>query len=353
MWLSNRTDLAAGARAAQGALTRRQLFICTAAGASLICGCGPDALAATAPDGAQALGPEVAEQPLIRISPHVHMIVAPGSFPSADNAGFMSNLIFVVGRDGVMAIDSGSSTRIAQMGLRQLKKLTSLPVIGLINTHFHGDHWLGNQAFAETFGKALPIHAMAGTRAAIEGALGVNWRDSMVGWTGDATRGTQIVPPNHDIDHGATFDLGGVTLKLHHYGVAHTPFDLSVEVVEDRVMCAGDIIMNKRIAVMDDGSFQGALKAFDALEKNSQTAIWIPAHGAAGADVLRWNRELFEGIYGTCVEAVKNGVAIDAALPLVLKDPRVAARASETNGFERNIGRYVSRAYLEAEESQF
>jgi hypothetical protein len=37
----------------------------------------------------------------------------------------------------------------------------------------------------------------------------------------------------------------------------------------------------------------------------------------------------------------------------VLKDPRVAARALTMQGFENNIGKYTSLAYLEAEKEAF
>jgi hypothetical protein len=37
----------------------------------------------------------------------------------------------------------------------------------------------------------------------------------------------------------------------------------------------------------------------------------------------------------------------------VLKDLRVAARANTMQGFDRNIGKYVSLAYLEAEKVAF
>jgi len=37
----------------------------------------------------------------------------------------------------------------------------------------------------------------------------------------------------------------------------------------------------------------------------------------------------------------------------VLKDPRVSTRAADTQGFESNIGKYVSLAYLEAEKEAF
>ena len=69
--------------------------------------------------------------------------------------------------------------------------------------------------------------------------------------------------------------------------------------------------------------------------------------------MLKWNRELFEGIYRTCEQAVKNGLPLEDAKALVLKDSRVASRARDTKGFDTNIGKYVSLAYLEAEAAAF
>ena len=106
------------------------------------------------------------------------------------------------------------------------------------------------------------------------------------------------------------------------------------------------------IANMDDGSYLGTLKAYETLEKTGCT-IWLPGHGEPGAQVLQWNRELFEGIYRPCEQAIKDGLPLDAAKAQVLKDPRVASRAKDTKGFETNIGKYVSLAYLEAEAAGF
>jgi len=41
------------------------------------------------------------------------------------------------------------------------------------------------------------------------------------------------------------------------------------------------------------------------------------------------------------------------AKAMVLRDPRVAARAKTMQGFDGNIGKYVSLAYLEAEKEAF
>jgi glyoxylase-like metal-dependent hydrolase (beta-lactamase superfamily II) len=314
--------------------------------------CMPDAYAAGDVEVA-VKGPPVKDQPIQKISQHVWMIEAPDGFPTPENQGMMSNIVFVVGKEGVVVIDSGASLQIAEMAVRQLRTMTRTPVTAILNTHYHGDHWLGNHGFVEAYGKGLPIYALAGTREAIEGFTGTSWRDSMLKWTDQASSGTRIVPPNKDIDHGFTIGLGDATLRLHHYGTAHTPFDVAVEVVEDQVMCVGDIMMDRRIANMEDGSYKGTLDAIDKLVANSRTRTWVPAHGDAGVAVLEWQRSLFQGIYESCVEAVKQNIPLEGALAVAMKDPRVSSKAGETKGWDRNIGKYVSIAYLEAEQAQF
>ena len=336
-------------------ITRRSVVAGTAAASAVALSynlCMPDAYAAGDAEFV-VKGPPVKDQPIQKLSQHVYMVESPDGFPTPENQGLMSNVVFIVGRNGVVVIDTGASVQIAEMTIRQLRTITKAPVVAILNTHYHGDHWLGNQGFIEAYGKDIPIYAHAGTRKAIEGYTGVSWRDLMLKWTNSATSGTRIVPPNKDIEHGFTLPLGDATLRLHHYGTAHTPFDMAVEVPEDGVMCVGDIMMDRRIANMEDGSYQGTLDAIDKLIADSRTKIWVPAHGDAGVKVLEWQRSLFRGIYESCIEAVKQDIPLEDALPAVLKDPRVSSKAAETKGWDKNIGKYVSIAYLEAEQAQF
>ncbi len=297
-------------------------------------------------------GPAVKDHPLRQLSKHVWMIFSPDGFPTPENQGMMCNLTFVDTPKGLVAVDTGASVQIGEMAIRQLKKTLKKPVVAIINTHYHGDHFLGNQAFVEAYGD-IPIHAHAGTIEQIKGMEGNTWRRLMEQWTNQATMGTKVVAPTVAVDHGQELKFGDVVLRLHHYGKAHTPSDICVEVVGDGLTCVGDVAMNGRIANMDDGSYVGTLKAYEALEKNTKTKIWLPGHGEAGAGVLQWNRELFAGIYESCVKAVQAGQPMEEAKTLVLRDPRVASRAKATKGFDSNIGKYVSLAYLEAEAAAF
>ncbi|HSG22456.1 MAG TPA: MBL fold metallo-hydrolase [Azonexus sp.] len=297
-------------------------------------------------------GPAVKDHPLRQVSKHVWMIFSPDGFPTPENQGMMCNITFVDTAKGLIVIDSGASVQIGEMAIRQVRKAFSKPVIAIINTHYHGDHWLGNDAYVEAYGNSLPLYSHPGTIKAIQGVQGNMWRTLMEQWTNQATLGTRVVPPNQPLENGAELKFGDVTLRMHHFGTVHTPFDLCVEVVEDKLMLVGDVAMDRRIANMDDGSYLGTLKAYDTLEKTACT-IWLPGHGEPGPNVLKWNRELFEGIYRPCEQAIKDGLALEEAKTQVLKDPRVASRARDTKGFETNIGKYVSLAYLEAEAAGF
>jgi glyoxylase-like metal-dependent hydrolase (beta-lactamase superfamily II) len=298
-------------------------------------------------------GPPVPDVKPEQLSPHVWMVYAKEGFPTQENQGLMASIIFVVTKKGVVVLDSGASVQIGQMAIRMIKTVTPQPVIAVFNSHYHGDHWLGNHAFADTFGKELPIHALAHTQAQIAGNEGNLWRSLMERWTNQATLGTKVVAPNKVVEHGQVFDYGDVQIKLHHYGTAHTPSDLCFEIAQDKLTYIGDIAMENRIANMDDGSYTGTFKYYDALKRAAGDQLWLPGHGRGSKDLFDTYGSFMKGIYEPCLKAVKEGRPIESAKEDVLKDPRVASRAKTMLGFDSNIGKYTSLAYLEAEKDAF
>ncbi|NDE43484.1 MAG: MBL fold metallo-hydrolase, partial [Burkholderiaceae bacterium] len=104
-------------------------------------------------------GPPVKDIPAKQISKHVWLIYSPDGFPTPENRGMMANVTFVVTSKGVVILDTGASLQIGEMAIRMIKKVTDKPVIAIFNSHYHGDHFLGNQAFIETYSKVMPIYA--------------------------------------------------------------------------------------------------------------------------------------------------------------------------------------------------
>lgn len=331
--------------------TRRQFL----AGASVAAGVA--AWPQVAPLAQQAqdfiVGPPVADIAPTQLSPRVWYILSPDGFPTPENRGMMANVAFAVTAAGVVVLDSGSSLQIGQMAIRMIRRVTDKPVVAIFNSHYHGDHWLGNDAFVRAFGRDLPIYALASTQERIRGAEGNAWRSLLERWTNQSTAGTQIVAPNRVVRHGEEIRIGDVTFRMHHYGRAHTDSDLSVEVVQDKVTMVGDIAMTNRIANMDEGSYPGTFKYYEALSRAAGEQLWLPGHGEARRDLLQTYGQFMAGIWEPCLQAVKDGKSEAEAKAMVLRDPRVAARARTMQGFDGNIGKYVSLAYLEAEKEAF
>jgi glyoxylase-like metal-dependent hydrolase (beta-lactamase superfamily II) len=298
-------------------------------------------------------GPPMPDIKPERLGKNTWMIFAKDGFPTQANQGMMANITFVVTPKGVVVLDSGGSWQIGQMAIRMIKTVTPLPVIAVFNSHYHGDHWLGNHAFVEAYGKDLPIYALPFTQQQIAGAEGNLWRSLMERWTNQATLGTKVFAPNRTVEHGQVLNIGGMDFKMHFYGKAHCSSDLSVQVMGEGLTHVGDIAMDNRIANMDDGTYLGTFKYYDALQAAVGEQLWVPGHGRASKGLLKTYGTFMKGIWEPCEQAVKDGVSLDAAKALVLKDPRVAPHINTMDGFEANIGKYTSLAYLEAEKENF
>lgn len=65
----------------------------------------------------------------------------------------ISNVIMLVGTDGVIIVDTMTTVEEGNEVWRELRKLTPLPLKAIIYTHFHPDHIFGASAFA---GKGAP-----------------------------------------------------------------------------------------------------------------------------------------------------------------------------------------------------
>src|SRR6266851_4243935 len=60
-----------------------------------------------------------------------------------------SNAAVILTNDGVVVVDSHSKPSAARALYQEIRGLTRNPVHKLINTHFHWDHWQGNEVYAE------------------------------------------------------------------------------------------------------------------------------------------------------------------------------------------------------------
>lgn len=74
-----------------------------------------------------------------------------------------SNAAVILTNDGAIVVDSHSKPSAAQALYQRIQGVTKQPVHKLINTHFHWDHWQGNEVYTKAY-PALSIIASERTR---------------------------------------------------------------------------------------------------------------------------------------------------------------------------------------------
>jgi len=62
-----------------------------------------------------------------------------------------ANITVIVNDHDAVVVDSGLIPEAGKAAIEEIKKITEKPVTYLINTHWHGDHWQGNEAFVNAY----------------------------------------------------------------------------------------------------------------------------------------------------------------------------------------------------------
>jgi glyoxylase-like metal-dependent hydrolase (beta-lactamase superfamily II) len=83
--------------------------------------------------------------------------------PEALDRWTATNVVVIVNQDDVTVFDSFTRPATARLAIAEIRALTSKPVRTLINSHWHMDHWSGNDEFRKAF-PGIQIIATAETR---------------------------------------------------------------------------------------------------------------------------------------------------------------------------------------------
>jgi len=219
-----------------------------------------------------------------QVSTHCWVFQGESGAASSANRGFMSNAGFVVTTEGVVVFDALGTPALGRAMIAAIRKVTAQPIRRVIVSHYHADHIYGLQAF-----KALGVEVWAHRKAEIYLASSqavdrlAQRRAELFPWVDESTR---IVPPDLWLDGDTDFRLGGLTFRLLFAEGAHSPEDMMMQVVEDRVLFAGDLLFAGRLPFVGDADSKGWLRAMNRMIA-AQPAIVVPGHGTPSTDVAR------------------------------------------------------------------
>jgi glyoxylase-like metal-dependent hydrolase (beta-lactamase superfamily II) len=324
--------------------------------------------------------------------------LAPGVFafvfdnPLGDAAGVDGTSVVIVNDDDVVVVDAQWTPATSRRVIAEIRRITSRPVRYVVNTHWHGDHWFGNQAYRDTFpGVEFVAHLNtlrdleeqelsgfekfrdAGLPAAIadreqryargvrsDGRPYTSADSAMVRrqiaalkWAVPAVREIVPVTPTLTITDSLVLHRGERTIVIRYLGRGNTRGDLAVWLPRERVLVTGDLLVNPAPYSFGSylGEWIGSLRALRALP----AGVIVPGHGAIQRDwaYLDLVVELLESTLAQAKAAVAKGLDLEATRKAV---DLAALRERFTRG-DVAIGRSfdaffiapaVERAWLEA-----
>jgi glyoxylase-like metal-dependent hydrolase (beta-lactamase superfamily II) len=257
------------------------------------------------------------------------------------------NAGFIVTSEGVVVVDALASPAQGARLVRTIAAVTRQPIRWLVLTHHHPDHHFGAVALRQA-GARVIAHPDVATgvdeqsREAAESAwTRVVGKEQMAGF-----RYADV--PDVAVTTADTLRLGGRTIVVAHpwRGAAHTEGDLIVWLPAERVLFAGDLLIEDGVTMVVDGSARGLVAALDALAALG-ARVAVPGHGAipaVPAALIARTLAYITGLQAAMRRAVDAHRSLNRALDSL--PPADEGRPVSLHSRER---RNANRVYLEVE----
>jgi cyclase len=292
-----------------------------------------------------------------------------------------SNAAVILTNDGVVVVDSHSKPSAAFALYREIQSITKQPIKRIINTHFHWDHWQGNQVYVDAF-PGLEIITSERTRDNLTregaGSGGVAYIEKQLELVpkeieklgNDLASATdaaqkarleanlrqaqsyleelrQMKPglPTRTFDQTVTLNVGDREIQILLLGRGHTDGDVFIHLPKEKVVATGDALIDW-MPFMNDGFPEDWVRTLDALEKFDFTHI-IPGHGGV---MPKEHLAFFRGYLADLVAAVKLAHADGANLDEMKRTLPDRLAAKYEQGMSKHpLGQYRDRIGLNIE----
>lgn len=283
-----------------------------------------------------------------RVADGVHVAVAAPAYK------VNSNTAIIESDDGAVIVDTHSKPSAARVIVDRLRDITTRPVRYVVNTHFHWDHWHGNEIYPTAYpgaeiitnqvtreamvkkglkriqdhvrqvpGEIARLRAERAAAATAEQRARVQADLRLAESYLAEVRAMKPALPTMAFERTMTLYRRDREIQLLYLGRAHTEGDVFVYLPKEKVVVTGDAVIGWT-PFMGDGYPEDWVRTLDRLAELAWDTL-IMGHGEpAGRDWLR----TFRGYIHDMVEAVREEAATGASLAEV--KPRVTARLAPT-----------------------
>jgi len=237
------------------------------------------ALATPASDAAGAAARPPAP---IELAAGVYMLPGSGGEPDTANLGRVGNAGFIVGRGGVLAIDTGTSYLHGRALLAAIRSVTEQPVRLVLITHTRQEFLFGAAAFRE---QGIPIAMQQAASELMATRCDTCLKTLRATLGEDAMRGTTLFTPDIAFTDPLGIDaaaLIGRPIQVLYFGHSSGPGDIAVYDPRTRTLFAGGLLDAQRIPDVFDSDLAAWREALHTLQALPVDVI-VPGHGPAGS----------------------------------------------------------------------
>ncbi|OLB31817.1 MAG: hypothetical protein AUH13_06800 [Acidobacteria bacterium 13_2_20CM_58_27] len=286
--------------------------------------------------------PGQAEEDLFEIKP-----VADGVYAAIAKPAYKVNcnaaIIFL--DDSVLVVDTHSKPSAARAVIAQIKKLTDKPVKFVVNTHFHWDHYQGNEAYPSSWPAGIEIISSEATRENIQRigiprvkheivtmpeeieqlkselakASGTEQKETIAKNLREAEayfgelKSMQVTLPTMTFDRSLILHRRSRTVEILWLGRAHTDGDVWVFLPKEKVLVTGDVL-HGWTPFMGDSYPYDWIRTLDAAEKLDFDYA-IGGHGDVmqGKQKFELWKQYFRDLLEHTAAAYAGGATLDSA----------------------------------------
>jgi cyclase len=286
-----------------------------------------------------------------------------------------SNAAVILTNDGVVVVDTHSKPSAAQALYTEIRGVTKHPVRKIINTHFHWDHWQGNQVYAAE-SPSLEIITSERTKENMTrpdaGVGGVPFVEKQLAAlpqeidrlkdevmkAGSPEQKARLEAnlrqaeaylaelkdlkpalPTRTISSTATLNEQGREIQLLLLGRGHTDGDIYTYLPKEKVVVTGDAVIDW-MPFLNDGYPEEWVQTLTALEKVDFTHM-ILGHGEVAT---KEHLTFFKGYLTDLIAAVKKAATDGGTLEEMQKViPDQLATKYERGMSKYPLGRYRDR----------
>ena len=287
------------------------------------------------------------------------------------------NAAIILLGDSVLVVDTHSKPSAARALIEQIKKITDKPVHYVVNTHFHWDHYQGNEAYPSSWPAGVEIISSEATRANIEQRGIPRVKHEIVTMPAEIEKlkadlaktsdpkqkdeiqknlqqaeaylaelkSMQVTLPTMTFDRSLILHRKARTVEIFWLGNAHTNGDIWVYLPKEKVLVTGDALHGWTPFMGDSYPFEW-IQTLDTAEKLDFDQV-LGGHGDVmqGKQKFELWKQYFRDLLDETAQSYSAGASLEDAQKQVSK-LLIAKYADKFDpGFPKSVIANVTKAY--------